>query len=170
MMFAKLMYSPCATASSRVMRMVGCTCSSMARRYRTREGEIPWPRTAGLLAEPAEVTVRDYGKISFRSCSHWGGSDVRGRHASAKLGTMPRGSDHTDLGSRLWARRHARRLRPSRDVAHRRKTHVQCPGFTATGGVERGQIDPHHDRRHDRQVEGFSESDRVDARVDRLGG
>src|SRR5258706_8910549 len=42
MMLAKLMYSPCATASSRVMRMVGCCCSSMGRRYRTAGVEIPF--------------------------------------------------------------------------------------------------------------------------------
>src|SRR3954451_1493456 len=53
MMFAKLMYSPCATASSRVMRMVGCTCSSMARRYRSKQSEIPARGASGRFTRSA---------------------------------------------------------------------------------------------------------------------
>src|SRR5512141_2613968 len=102
MMFAQLMYSPCATLSSRVMRMVGCSCWSISGAHTSAVGPkfpaprrkcfglsvgksvrldtepaiVPTPANSRCIAVFADLTYRDHDVANHET----GGNAMRPEH------------------------------------------------------------------------------------------
>src|SRR6266852_4061864 len=104
MMFAKLMYSPCATASSSVMRIVCCCgcCWSMA----------------GLLRAPAERSDQRRHKIA-KARQHEAGRDAPGDRNHDSRPAAQNTRDAVD------GQRGGRALPAIRESQPRRKEHAQ---------------------------------------------